>query len=49
MLPLEIPDFEGEEYAKEEKEIIENSIDEDDYIFKKNKPFYVIAPEVANG
>ena len=24
-------------------------MDEDDYIFKKNKPFYVLAPEIANG
>ena len=28
---------------------METSIDDDDYNFKKNKPFYVIAPEVANG
>ena len=27
----------------------EGSIDEDDYNFKKNKPFYVLAPEIANG
>ena len=46
LLPLEVPEFST---PSEEKLLTEGSIDEDDYNFRKNKPFYVLAPEIANG